>query len=115
MTFVAIALAAFIAQPAPPAPAHAGHAGHAGHAVPAATAAPAAAPFSTATTTIADLLANPAAKAVIEKHLPGFSAHPQIAVAGRLTLRAIQQFAQGQITNAHLDMIDAELAALPAS
>jgi para-nitrobenzyl esterase len=109
MSFVAIALAAFLAQPAPaPAAPHGGHAGHA----PAAAPAPR---LSSATTTIGDLMANPAAKAVVDKHLPGFSAHPQIAMAASLTLRAVQQFTQGQITDAHLTAIDAELAALPAS
>ncbi len=110
MSFVAVALAAFVTRPAPAANPHAGH--HAGHAPAAPTAA---ARYSTAATTIADLLANPVAKAVIEKHLPGFSAHPMIGRAGPLTLRAIQQFTQGQISNAHLDTIDTELAALPAS
>jgi hypothetical protein len=44
-------------------------------AAPAAEAAPAA--MSTATTPIGDILDNPAAKAIVEKYLPGFSSHPQ--------------------------------------
>ena len=119
MTFVAIALAAFIAQPAPQAPAHTGHAGHAGHAGHTASAAPAAAPaatrFSTATSKIADLLANPAAKAAIETVLPGFSSHPQIGMAGQFTLKAIQGMTQGAITDAHLEAIDRAFAAIPAA
>ena len=114
MSFIAMALAASIAQPATPAPAasaHAGHAGHAGHA----PAAQAAARLSTANTTIADLLANPAAKAIVDKHIPGLSAHPQLQMAARMTLRAVIPYSQGMVTAAHLDMIDAELAALPAS
>jgi len=65
-------------------------------------------------TPIAELLANPAAKAIVEKHLPGFSSHPSIGMAGRLTLKGVQQYAQGQITDDHLKMIAQELAALPA-
>jgi hypothetical protein len=99
--------AATLAQPAP-APAH-----PANHAVPAAPAA--SARLSVATSKIADLLANPAAKAAIETVLPGFSAHPQIGMAGQFTLKAIQAMTQGQITDAHLEAIDKALAALPAA
>jgi hypothetical protein len=113
MSFVAIALAAFVAQPAQ-APAASGHAGHAGHAAHA-PAAPATARLSSATTTIADLLANPAAKAIIDRHIPGLASHPQLQMAARMTLRAVMPHSQGMVTAAHLDAIDVELAALPAS
>ena len=99
--------AATLAQPAP-APAHPAH-----HATPAAPAA--SARFSVATSKIADLLANPAAKAAIESVIPGFSAHPQIGMAGQFTLKALQPMAQGQITDAHLEAIEKALAALPAA
>jgi hypothetical protein len=99
--------AAILAQPAA-APAHPAH-----HAAPAAPAA--AARFSVATTKIADLLANPAAKAAIESVLPGFSGHPQIGMAGQFTLKAIQGMTQGAITDAQLEAIDKALAALPAA
>ena len=99
--------AAFMAQPAA-APAHPAH-----HAAPAAPAA--AARFSVATTKIADLLANPAAKAAIESVLPGFSAHPQVGMAGQFTLKAVQAMTQGHITDAHLEAIDKALAAIPAA
>ncbi len=105
MSFIVLA-AAFVAQ----------HTGH--HAPAAQPAAPAAAAVTKAAgltidgTPIADLLANPAAKAIVDKHLPGFSSHPSIGMAGRLTLKGVQQYAQGQITDAHLKMIADELAAL---
>ncbi|HEY0114484.1 MAG TPA: hypothetical protein VGB54_02075 [Allosphingosinicella sp.] len=111
MTFVAIALAAFVAQPAQ-APAHGAHAGHAGHAAPA--TAPAAR-LSSATTSIGDLLANPASRAIVERHLPGLSSHPQLQQALRMTLRAAMPYSGGMVTNERLTAIDAELAALPAS
>lgn len=111
MTILFLAAAA-LAQPATPAPnPHAGHGDHAGHA---AHATPAARGWSVETSTVAQLMANPAAKAVIDRHLPGFSAHPMIGQAGPMTLRQIQGFTQGQITNAHLTAIQADLAALPA-
>lgn len=109
MTILFLAAAA-LAQPTPPAANP--HAGHAGHATPATPAAAQA--WSVETTTVAQLMANPAAKAVIDRHLPGFSAHPMIGQAGPMTLRQIQGFTQGQITNAHLTAIQADLAALPA-
>ena len=100
--------AATLAQPAAP-PAHPAH-----HTKPAATAA-SAARFSVKTTKIADLLASPAAKAAIDAVLPGFSAHPQIGMAGQFTLKALQPMVGGQITDAHLDTIEKALAALPAA
>lgn len=112
MTFLFLAAAA-LAQPATPAQnPHAGHGAHAGHAAPAAPAA--ARGWSVETSTVAQLMANPAAKAVVDRHLPGFSAHPMIGQAGPMTLRQIAGFTQGQITDAHLTAIQTELAALPA-
>jgi hypothetical protein len=76
----------------------------------AAPAAPAqgAAKFSTATTTINDLLANPEAKAVLVKHMP------QIAEAGAMvgdqTLKAVQSMAPDRLTDKMLADIDADLA-----
>ncbi len=102
--------AALVAQPAA-APAHPAH-----HNVPAVPAAAAnAGRLSVATTKIADLLANPAAKAAIETVLPGFSAHPQIGMAGQFTLKAIQGMTQGAITDAQIEAIEKALAALPAA
>ena len=100
--------AATLAQPTV-APAHPAH-----HAAPTPAAANAAR-LSVANTKIADLLANPAAKAAIEAVLPGFSAHPQIGMAGQFTLKAIQAMTQGAITDAQLEAIDKALAALPAA
>ena len=79
--------------------------------------APAPAPsahLSTADTTIGDLLDNPAAKAIVDKHLPGFSADSRVEMARGFTLRAIQPMVADQITIAMLDAIDADLAALNA-
>jgi para-nitrobenzyl esterase len=81
-------------------------------AVPA-PAAPAAA-LSTATTTIGDIIDNPAAKAIVEKYLPGFSSHPQIDMARSFTLKAVQSFRPDMISDELLAKIDADFAALAA-
>ena len=101
--------AATLAQPAAT-PAHPPH-----HAKPTPAAATSSARMSVGTTKIADLLANPAAKAAIESVLPGFSAHPQIGMDGQFTLKSLQPMTQGQMTEAHLDAIEKALAALPAA
>jgi hypothetical protein len=80
-------------------------------AAPAAAAEPAKAVPSTMSTTIGELLDNPATKAIVEKHLPGFSSHPQIDMARSLSLKAVQAYAP-QITDDILAKIEAELAAL---
>jgi hypothetical protein len=58
------------------------------------------------------LLADPSAKALVDKHFPGTSADKRIAMAKGMTLRAIQKFAPGQFTNEALDALDADLATL---
>lgn len=84
----------------------------------AAEPAPADAPapgYSTAETDIGTLLDNPATKAVIDKHMPGFSGNPQIDMARAMTLKQIQQFAGDQITDEVLAKVDADLAGIPAA
>jgi para-nitrobenzyl esterase len=81
-------------------------------AAPAATAAAAHPLFTTANTTIGDILDDPAAKAIVEKHLPGFSANDNIDMARPMTMRAIQQFAADKLTDEVLNNIDADLAKL---
>jgi hypothetical protein len=79
---------------------------------PAADAAKPAAKFSTGETTIGDLLDNPATKAVLDKHMPGFSTNPQVEMARGFTLRAIQSMVPDQIKVETLDLVDADLAKL---
>jgi hypothetical protein len=68
--------------------------------------------YSTADTDIGTLLDNPGTKAVIDKHMPGFAANEQVAMARPMTLRAIQGIVPDQIKAETLDKIDADLAAL---
>lgn len=84
-----------------------------------APAAPAAAPaaaahYTTADTDIGTLLDDPAAKAVLVKHIPEIANNEQMEMARSFTLRAIQQYAADTLPDSKLAAIDADLAKLPA-
>jgi hypothetical protein len=74
----------------------------------------AASGYSTATTPIAVLLGDPAARAVLDSRLPGFSSNGQVEMVRGMTLQAIKPFAPGQFSDELLAKIDADLAKLPA-
>lgn len=77
-------------------------------AIPAVAYAQAAARFSTSATTINDLVANPDAKAVLEKHIPQI-----LGAAGQIggqTLKELQGMAPDRLTDKLLADIDADLA-----
>lgn len=58
---------------------------------------------------LGDILANEKGKAVLEKHLPGISANPQLAMAKGMSLKAIAPMSRGLITDAKLKAIDEDL------
>lgn len=58
------------------------------------------------------LLDNAASKSILEKHLPGISAHPQVAMGRGFALKMVAGFSNGLITNEALDKIEADLKAL---
>ena len=62
--------------------------------------------------TLGDILADEKAKAVLEKHMPGVSTHPQLAMAKGMTLKQIAGMSQGQISQATIDAINTDLAAI---
>lgn len=62
--------------------------------------------------TVNELLADPAATAIVEKYLPGASSHPQIGMAGGMSLATVAQFAGALVPKGALEKIDAELKAL---
>ena len=101
---VATAGAASAQTAAPPAPAE-DHSAHAGH-------APAAA-RPTIESSIEALVADPATKVVMDKHLPGLADHPAYGQFKGMTLRQVAPFSQGHITDAVIAAIDADLKALP--
>src|ERR1700733_5442613 len=79
-------------------------------AAPAPTAAPASTGYSVDDTDIGTLLDDPAAKAVLDKHIPGFSSGDQIDMARSMTLKSIQQYAPDKITDKVLSDIQVDLA-----
>ena len=106
-TAIAAASFCFVAAPAFAAPTPA----------PAPTATAAAAPaattkFSTTETDLGTILDNPAAKAIVEKNIPGFTTNEQVDMARGMTLKDVQQYAADQVTDAKLAAIDAEFAKL---
>lgn len=80
---------------------------------PAATA-PKPAHYTTADTDIGTLIDDPAAKAIIDKYIPGVTTSDQIDMARGMTLKSIQQYAPDTVTDAALAKVDADLAKLPA-
>ncbi|GAA0321445.1 cytochrome P450 [Sphingomonas oligophenolica] len=68
--------------------------------------------YSTLETKIGVLLADPAAKAVIDRHFPGVSADPRIGMGKGMTFRTVQKFAPDMFTTEALDAADVELAGL---
>lgn len=70
--------------------------------------------YTTADTEIGTLLDDPAAKAIVEKNIPGMTTNDQIDMARGMTLKAVQQYSPDLVTDARLAAIDAEFAKLPA-
>jgi hypothetical protein len=81
----------------------------------AAAAATAKPLFTTAESTIGDILDNPEAKAIVDKHLPGLSTNEQIDMARGFSLKAVQSFKPDLISDEVLAKIDADFAALAAA
>jgi hypothetical protein len=75
--------------------------------------APANRGYSIEVTTIGELLDDAEAKAIVDRHLPGFSTNPQVEMARGFTLKAVQAFAPDQLTDERLNAIQADLAKLP--
>jgi hypothetical protein len=69
--------------------------------------------LNTTDTDLGTLLDNPAAKAIVEKHIPGMTTNEQVEMARGMSLKAIQQYASEEVTDARLAAIDADLAKLP--
>lgn len=85
----------------------------AAHAADTKAAAPAAkAAYSTEETPLGELLDDPAAKAVLAKHLPDIVNGEGIDMARGMTLKGLQGYAADQVTDAKLAAIDADLKQL---
>lgn len=80
-----------------------------------AAAAPAAKPtYNTTETPLGTLLDDPAAKAVLEKHIPSIIKADSIDMARGMSLKAVQSYAGDALSDETLAAIDADLAKLPA-
>lgn len=85
----------------------------------AATATPAAAAYSSTMTQLGTLLANPATKAVLLKHIPEFvnGLGDNVERASGMTLKEIQDalksYSPDSLSDAKLVAIDADLAMIP--
>ncbi len=65
------------------------------------------------TTPIADLAANPATKAILDKDVPGLTAHPAFDQFKGMTLKALQPMSGGQLTDEQIAAVQADLDKLP--
>jgi len=92
--------APLFAQPAPPA----------APAAPVEAAAPAA--KYTVNTPIEQLLADPAAKAVLEASIPGISMHPSLDQFKAMSLTEVQPYSAGAITDEIIATVKTNLAAI---
>ncbi|AJP70833.1 hypothetical protein [Sphingomonas hengshuiensis] len=83
---------------------------------PAAAAAPATPAAAVAKfnldTPIEQLVADPKAKAVLDADLPGTSTHPAYDMFKAMSLRAVQPYSEGAITDEMLKKVEADLAAI---
>ena len=65
--------------------------------------------------TLQDILGDERAKAILEKHMPGASSHPDLPMAMHMTLQQISYYpeaAEAGLSQEKLQAIDAELKAL---
>ncbi len=76
---------------------------------PAAAPAPAAAAFST-DTPIETIVANAEGKATLDKLFPGLTSHPQYETFKGFSLKQLQPYSEGKITDDLLKTADVELA-----
>jgi len=67
-----------------------------------------------ADTPLEAVVADPAAKAVLDKSLPNLAKHPAFDQFKAMSLRQLQPYSQGAISDEAVAKVDAELKALPA-
>lgn len=65
--------------------------------------------------TVAALLANDQAKAVLDRDLPGFSTNDRISMAMGMTLKQLASFPQAHIDGPKLKAINDDLSQIPAN
>lgn len=70
--------------------------------------------YTTSATSIGTLLKDPAAAAIIEKQIPGFTTDSRIGMASGMTLRQVQRFRPNIVTDEKLSAMDQEFSKIPA-
>lgn len=70
--------------------------------------------YTTSATKVGVLIKDPAAAAIIEKQIPGFTTDDRIGMASGMTLRQIQRFRPNIVTDEKLAAMDAEFSKIPA-
>jgi hypothetical protein len=68
--------------------------------------------YSCAKTNIGKLLDDPAARAIVDRHVKGLSGRPQIGLARSMTLKQLQTYSD-EFSDDVLAKIDADFAKLP--
>ncbi|NYD89139.1 hypothetical protein [Sphingomonas melonis] len=81
---------------------------------PAAATTAAVKHYTTEDTEIGTLLDDPAARVVLDKHIPGMTTNEQVDMGRAMTLKGIQQYSPDQITDKVLAAIDADFQKIPA-
>ena len=71
-------------------------------------------PYSTSETPIATLLDDPAAVAIVEEYIPGFTSNANLGMAGGMTLVEVQVYSPDPLTDEEMAALNAELSALSA-
>lgn len=62
---------------------------------------------------VASLCARPAARAVVDRDLPGLTARPEYVFFKHMSLRQLQSASGGKMTSAELEQVSEDLSALP--
>ena len=60
--------------------------------------------------TLGDILDDENGKAILEKHMPGVSSDPRIAMARGMTLKALMPLSQGMLNEEKLKAINDDLS-----
>ncbi len=61
---------------------------------------------------LSDLLGNQSSREIVEKHCPGLSSDPRIAMAMNMTLKQIVPFSGGKLTSEMIEAVSQDLAKL---
>ncbi|CAN5527081.1 hypothetical protein BH10CHL1_BH10CHL1_15730 [soil metagenome] len=65
--------------------------------------------------TVRQVLANPTAREILERHVPGAAAHPQLDLAMDLSLREVSMYPESGVDREKLQALLADLAKIPNS